>query len=143
MMDLAVDGLIVVLLSAALGYAAILHRRLKALQAGEPELERLISSLSEVSGGTESAVDALKAATAEAGGRIAADLKRAQELADELRLLTDRADRAAAGLAEAIRSAREPGLPIGPVSKQTTAPGSQGPVRCSRAELEQALNQLR
>lgn len=141
MIGLVVDALILALLVAALGYAVLLHRRLRLLQAGAPELEELIARLRDTSDATATLVDSLRSEALQAASQFAAERAGAQRLADELRLLTDRADRAAARLADAIRGAREPGAVAAPAG--STAPTSKAGARRSRTEIEQALNKLR
>ena len=144
MIGLIVDALILALLVAALGYAVLLHRRLRALQAGAPELEQLIARLSATSDATGTLVDSLRSEVLQAASQFAAERAGAQRLADELRLLTDRADRAAARLADTIQGTRVPGATSaggGPAGVAATA--TKASARRSRTEIEQALNQLR
>lgn len=143
MSALVVDSLLLVLLLAALAFAVVLHRRLKALQAGAPELERLIARLGEASDAAGSVIKTLRTTASETGSQLTAEVASAQRLTDELRLLTDRADRAAAALADAIRGSREP-APVGSAARHaSTGRGAKEVERRTRTEIERALNQLR
>lgn len=148
MVPMVVDLAIVLLLLAVLGFGALLHRRLSAMRTDNAGLERLIDGLTAATGRAEGALGELKRTANETGERMSQDLARAQRLADELRLLGDRADRLADGLVEGIRAAREinrrsPGARPTSASPKG-APASAGPAKPLPAEdLERALSTLR
>jgi ABC-type transporter Mla subunit MlaD len=143
MIGFVVDALILVLLIATLGFAVVLRRRLRALQAGAPELEELIARLRETTDGAGAVVESLRSEAVQAASQFAAERSGAQRLADELRLLTDRAERAAVGLTDAIRGARNPAAGPPGSAGEAAARATKGGARRSRSEIEQALNQLR
>lgn len=149
MLPFVIDLAIVLLLLAALGLGALLHRRLSAMRADAAGLERLIDGLTAATGRAEHALGELRRTAGETGERMSHDLARAQRLADELRLLGDRADRLADGLVQGISAAREVhkgatgARPVAAPPNGAPA-GSTGLARPVPAkDLERALSTLR
>lgn len=141
-----VDGLIIALMLAVMALGVCIHVRLRALQAGLPEAERAVLRLGELAGQAQAATGELKAVAIEVEARFANQMAAAQKLADELRLLSDRADHASERLSDRIRAARDrhpanPSVPLAPSSSAAAPPGREA--AATRGEIERALSRLR
>lgn len=99
----ALDVLLVALLAATIGAAFLLHRRLDALRADQGRLEALATRFSDASARAEDGIGRLRVSTETLDQRIAA----AAALAEDLRFLTDHANRAADRLEAGVRAQRD------------------------------------
>lgn len=140
MLEGLVDWLIVLLLGAVLTHGALLQRRLQRLHSGDGELARLVDGLSGAVGRAEAALCDLKRTALESREVLDADRVRAQDLIDDLKMLSDRAEREADRLAEGIRAARPLGQANGVPAHATIGPARRP---AGSDELEQALRTLR
>ena len=143
MLALALDGLIVVLLLAALGLGVRLLFGLRRLRQDGGEFERLVGALDTATERAESALGGLKGAADDLGKRWQDEVATVQRVLDDLRFLTGRGEQLADQLEAQIRqartsasdaTARHDAVPAAPV----TAPAPQ-----PAADLEQALRALR
>lgn len=145
---LVLDGLILALLLAVLALGLRLYLKLRDLRQDTQSFERFRDGLQGATERAETALHDLKRTAADAGEQLNAELGRARGMADELRMLADRADRLAERLADAIDKGR-------PLERGGTEPrrgrdaadgragdGSGRPPRSPR-ELERALRTLR
>jgi Domain of unknown function (DUF6468) len=145
MLTLAVDGLIVALLLAALVLGLRLQQSLRGLRRGNGEMTQLIEALGRASGRAEAALDGLRQTAASTSERLARDVAGAQRLLDDLRFLSERGEQLADRLEEQIRRARpialrEPSASRAPAaSRAVTATARAG----EAGELERALRTLR
>lgn len=127
---LTLDGVLILLLLAALGYGLRLEGRLKALREGQAGFARAVAELNQAAGKAEAALSALRAAgeeTDELHGRILA----ARTLKTELEALIERGQRLCP------QPAPQPVQAPSPAPAQPTAAASQ-PAE-SPARLLQAL----
>lgn len=147
MLGLALDLLIIVLLSGVLGFGLMLYRRLRRFHHETASFEHLITALGGATERAEAALGELKRTAAAAGERLAEDHDRAQRLSDDLRLLSGRADQLAERLEEVIRVARpleRPGASPRPAEAGNAGrtPPQPSPAM-SPDELERTLRTLR
>ena len=140
MLELTVDGLIVVLLLALLALGIILQRRLDRLRGPGGELRELVEALDAATARAEGVLGEFRRCTAESGATVAGAREELTGLSDDLRLLTERADREGDRLAELISSARQAGA--GPARPAVSRELPDAPER-DQAELERALRSLR
>jgi len=156
MLALALDVLIILLLSGVLGLGLVLHRRLGRFRRETAAFEELIAGLTAATDRAEAALGELKRTAAAAGERLAEEQAGAQRLADDLRLLSGRADQLAERLAELIRTARPleasaaPGRAVaapkagqGEAEDGATEESPRPAPATSPQELERALRTLR
>ena len=120
---IVVDLLLAGLLAAAIGYAALLNKRLTALRTDKGALETLVVGLQEASMRAEAGVNGLKAAADLAGRQLQQKVELAQGLRDDLAYMIDRggslADRLEGGIkhgrdAENARRERDAAAPSAP-----------------------------
>jgi hypothetical protein len=143
MLALALDGLIVVLLLAALGLGVRLHFGLRSLRQNGGEFERLVNALDAATGRAESALGGLKGAADEVGKRWHEEVATVQRVLDDLRFLTGRGEQLADQLETQIRQARTSAAEVTARHDLSPATPATGPAPQAAADLEQALRALR
>ena len=140
MLALVLDGSIAILILAALGLGLRLQRNLRQLRSNG-ELERLILALDSASERSAAVLDGLRQTATDADERLAD----AQQLVDDLRLLTSRGEHIADRLEEQIRQGRpaaqrsSPPPPRPAAPKSPARPGQAG----KAADLQRTLRALR
>jgi hypothetical protein len=97
------DVLLVALLAATIAAAYLLHRRLNALRADQGLLEALATRFADATARADDGIGRLKVSTETLDRRIAA----AEALADDLRFLTEHANRAADRVEAGVRAQRD------------------------------------
>jgi|GEM_PF-630016 len=130
-MTLILDGILVALLVATVGYCVVLERRLRALRADHGVFARMIGEFAAATTRAEDGIARLAAASAEHGARLDERTSAARAAADELAFLVDRAERLADRLA-AVPANPHPGT-SGPKggegakpARKATGPGRAG-----------------
>jgi hypothetical protein len=101
-----VDIVLCILLATAIGYGALLSRRLSALRADKGALESLVAALQEASLRAEAGVNGLKAAAELAGRQLQQKTEVAQGLRDDLAYMIDRGGGLADRIEDAIKHGR-------------------------------------
>jgi hypothetical protein len=88
--ELIADGLLALLLAAALAAIVRLEVRLRTIRTGQAEMARTAQELNAAAHRAEAAIRGLRATAEGAGSDLDARISRARALADELSLLSDR-----------------------------------------------------
>ena len=96
---LILDGVLIALLSATVGYCVVLERRLRALRADHGAFVRMIGEFATATARAEDGIARLAAASAEHGAKLDERTAAARAATDELAFLADRAERLADRLA--------------------------------------------
>lgn len=108
--NLVVDGVLALLLLAAIVVCFFVYRRLGTIKEGQAELRLLVDQLNNAVVEAQRSVANLKQSAAEVEGRLQVETKRASSLADELGLITEAgnnlADRIERGLTGAGQQSR-------------------------------------
>lgn len=127
---LVLDAVVILLLLATIGYAAVLNRRLTRLRAAKDDMEALLREFGEAGAKAQQALAALHGEGQATAERLDGLLEQASSLSDDLVFLIDRGDRLADGLAasEAGTADRKP------APKRPTRPA---PVVVAGTEKEQ------
>lgn len=141
MLELVIDVLIVILLVALIALGIVLRSRLERLRGPKGELRELISALDAATARAEEALAEFKRCTSETGTTVKEARAQLTALGDDLRLLTERADREADRLAELVSSARRAGP--GPAHRAMSAELAEAVPDHDQVELERALRTLR
>ncbi len=115
-MTLILDGVLVALLVATVGYCVVLERRLRALRADHGAFARIIGEFTAATARAEDGIARLAAASAEHGARLDERTTAARAATDELAFLVDRAERLADRLAA---------VPANPRSANSGAAGAE------------------
>ncbi len=107
---LLLDAVVILLLLATIGYAAVLNRRLTRLRAAKDEMEALLREFGEAGAKAQQALAALHGEGEATAKRLDGLLEQAKSLSDDLVFLIDRGERLADGLAasEAGGAERKP-----------------------------------
>ncbi len=100
-MPLVLDGVVVVLLVATIGYTVVLNRRIGEMREWKAEFDRLITSFNQATERAEAGIQSLKSVASQRGP----DLQRSLDLRDDLAYLVERGDTLADRLTETVRSA--------------------------------------
>ena len=100
--ELAVEGLVALLLSAAIVWAVILDRRLRDLRSGKDGVKQAVMDLVGATQRAEAAIAALREAADNAGTRLANVQAGARSTSEELSMLVG----AAEGLAQRLAAQR-------------------------------------
>ncbi len=117
-LSLLLDSVVIVLLLATIGYAAVLNRRLTRLRAAKDDMEALLREFGEAGAKAQQALAALHGEGQATAARLDGLLEQAKSLSDDLVFLIDRGGRLADGLA-----ASEAGAPEGKAApKRPTRP---------------------
>lgn len=89
------EGIVAVLVLVAAIMCWRVDARLRALKTGQDGVRESVIQLNEATDRARASLVALQRATAESGEALEARVKEARQLSDELRLMSDRADRTA------------------------------------------------
>ena len=138
MLTLIVDGLLAVLLLAALALGLRLQRSLHRLRHDDGEIGRLIEGLDTATSRSASALDGLRQTADATAERLAEQLAGAQRLLDDLRFLSSRGEQLADRLEQQISRGRRAAPPT-PLASMPAPPAQAG----RAAELERTLKALR
>jgi Domain of unknown function (DUF6468) len=140
MLALILDGSIALLILAALGLGLRLQRNLRQLRSNG-ELERLILALDSASERSAAVLDGLRQTATDADERLAD----AQQLVDDLRLLTSRGEHIADRLEDQIRQGRPAAQrsPPPPPKPATPKPLARSGQAGKAADLQRTLRALR
>lgn len=128
---LAMNGLLAVLLIAALAFGWRLERRLKALRDSHAGFAKAVADLDQAAARAEQGLADLRAATDEAAETLAARIERAQALAAQL---DERASRPASGPPPA------PSMDRPPRRESSPLPAPPAERRLSAADFERLLD---
>jgi hypothetical protein len=112
-LSLIVDGLIVLLLAAAIGFSVLLSRRLRALRGAQAELAQSAAELNEATGNAQAGILGLKAMSERLADSLDTKIENAQRLDDDLTFLIQRAENVSGGLQRTVKK----GSPSGRTSR--------------------------
>ena len=143
MVATVVDAVIVVLLLAVLGLGVWLHHNLRRLRQHDSQINHLIDALGRATSRAETALDGLRQTVETSRTQLADELGRAQEIADDLRFLTDRGCQRADRLTEQIERTRGASRHDPRLAEPLPAPRRATKRLQTPTELEQALRTLR
>jgi hypothetical protein len=107
--SLAIDILIICLLTATTGYCVVLNRRLRQMREGQSEFVKLIESFNDATERAEAGVSRLRAVGEDISGVLGERIQSGQALSDDLSFLIDRAAPLGDQLADA--ASRSPATP--------------------------------
>ena len=99
---LILDILIVILLSATIGFAIVLNRRLSRLRDNKAELDDLVKGFADAAGRAEVSVAGMKETASRAADALQKSIDRAQTLRDELQFMIEAADSLASRLESSV-----------------------------------------
>jgi Domain of unknown function (DUF6468) len=99
---LILDILIVILLSATIGFAIVLNRRLSRLRDNKSELDDLVKGFADAAGRAEVSVAGMKDTAAKSADVLQKSIDRAQALRDELQFMIEAADSLASRLESSV-----------------------------------------
>ncbi|NLH81550.1 MAG: chemotaxis protein [Phyllobacteriaceae bacterium] len=145
--DLAVEGLVAVLLATTIGYCILLDKRLKRLRADEANLRATISELLTATEIAERAIVGLKDTAADADKTLAQRLREAEFFSQEIgreigegEKLLNRIIR----ITEAARAVPEPTPVVAPVARTAEATVADHAARLGdlRARAEEANRRI-
>ena len=132
-MPLVLDVLVVVLLLATIGYAALLNRRIGEMRKWKAEFDRLITTFNQATKRAETGIQSLKSVAIQRGPDLQRSLDKARSLRDDLAYLVERGDTLADRLTEAVRSAiPTPRVAAAPTATSTPA-AAESPAADSKA----------
>ena len=104
--SLVIDGLIILLLGVAIGYAVLLNGRLRRLRESSGELEKAVLGLDGSIVKAETGLDAIREAAEGVGRELDQRVEPAKSLAGELGFVVERGEAAAERLEKAISNSR-------------------------------------
>jgi hypothetical protein len=104
--SIVLDGVIVVLLAATIGYAFVLNRKLANLRATKGEMDALVARLVDATERAQAGLSGLREHAQESGAQIQRGIDAARGQADELRFLIERGEALAAKLEGSTVAAR-------------------------------------
>ncbi len=102
---MVLDGVVVVLLVATIGYAVVLNRRIGEMRKWKAEFDRMITSFNQATTRAEAGIQSLKSIASQRGPDLQRSLDKARSLRDDLAYLVERGDTLADRLTESVRSA--------------------------------------
>jgi hypothetical protein len=128
---LILDLLVVVMLGATIFYAAVLSRRLSQLRGDRGELQSAVRGLAEAAVKADASVKGMRATADEAGGRLQAQIDRAQGLRDELTFLIDAGESLADRLEQAASGSGGQRRRGGDAADEAPVPANRAERRCA------------
>lgn len=135
------DITVAILLIAAIGYAAVLNRRLGVLREDRAKLEELIQGLTVASVNAQNGIAGLRKATEEVGRDLEKELAASRSLRDDLHYLIERGGAVADRLEGAIRTRRDESPRIAEVAA-ASRPAAGAKVAQLRTETQEAPAQI-
>ena len=143
-LNLVIDGVVALLLATTLIYCVVLNRRLSVMRNAQSDLHGLVEEFNQATEKAKSGILELKKTSGEAGLALQLEMKQARGLADELRLISESADRIAQRLDASIGRARGNRAAAGGNSSQPTRDKAGAKIRSHvEKELLHALRQAR
>jgi Domain of unknown function (DUF6468) len=147
---LIADGVVAILLVATLVYVRRFSKRLEAIRTGRAEFEKLIADLTKSTDQAAGHLHQFKVTAEVVGSDLQARVDRAQgmtvefgRIADDLRLLTERAENAASRLEAVIGKARQvTAMGISAVPTQMTAAQAAPAIEFTEDEDERKVSSL-
>ena len=106
MFEIALQGLVAVLLVVTIAYAFVLNRRLARLRDGRAEMERLIDQLVVAMSNAEQGIATLRKTAFEDDEGLGRRIAEARAMRDEIGFLVDRAETLSARLEDQIAAGR-------------------------------------
>jgi hypothetical protein len=106
-LGIILDAVVALMLAAAIGFAYVLNKRLRALHADRAALEALITGLAETSSHAEAGIAGLRLAADQIGADLQQRIDRAGSLRDDLGYMLDRGSQIADRLEKAVRAGRD------------------------------------
>lgn len=144
---LILDSLIVVLLLATIFYCIVLNRRLGRLRNSRTELERATRAFAEAAARADAGIKGLRHTAEESGAGLQQEVKRAQDLREEMQMLVDAAESLAKRLESAAGSARVAAGPQPPSNQTASRPqrprGDTGAGNRPDRDLLKAIENMR
>ncbi|MDJ0944141.1 MAG: DUF6468 domain-containing protein [Kiloniellales bacterium] len=148
-LSLIIDAVVILLLLATIGYAAVLNRRLIRLRSAKDDMAALLKEFGEAGAKAQQALAALHGEGQATAEKLDGLLERARSLSDDLVFLIDRGDRLAdslaaseAGTAGRKPAAKRPTRPA-PVVVAGTEPARDDKAGGSAAALFKSLQGMR
>lgn len=145
-MNLLLDVLLVVLLTATVVYCFMLNRRLGQLRNAQGEMAALVQSFDQSTERARSSVDELKATAGAVGLELEARVAKARDMLDELQLVTTSGERVAERIEKGVDS-RKGTATAAPAPADKPAAAPPRPEREGRGDAEskllKALRQVR
>lgn len=137
MLELLVNGFVVVLLVATLIYCRILNSRIRVLQDGKSELARLLKHFDESTSRASESIVSLQTASRKIAEGIRERVEKAEYLARELDFLIERAGK----LSDTLEAEINIGRSVGKVNRSDAGRGKPVPARAPNVEERQVLRE--
>jgi hypothetical protein len=103
---MVLDGTLIVLLAATLGYCTLLYRRLAELRAAQASMKKLIGEFGAATERAQAGLLSIKTTGTELSGVLAERIEKGRAMADELRFINEAANKVADKLDRAIGDGR-------------------------------------
>jgi len=146
--NIALDVVVVALISAGLVQATRLIRHLAGLRQGRLEMERFVYEFNATVIRAEAGIKGLRQAARDSGDDLEKLVEKAVQIKDELQYIVQSADQVAERLSKAASGAVRPEAPAAkaakpqPASKPEAATPEPAPSSHAEKELMQALKKL-
>lgn len=147
-MNLLLDVLLVVLLTATVIYCFMLNRRLGQLRNAQGDMAALVQSFDQSTERARSSIDELKSTAGAVGLELEARVAKARDMLDELQLVTTSGERVADRIEKGVDN-RKSSATAAP-ARPAEAPADSTPTRAERegrgdaeSKLLKALRQVR
>ena len=151
-MNLLLDVLLVVLLTATVIYCFMLNRRLGQLRNAQGDMAALVQSFDQSTERARSSIDELKATAGAVGLELEAKVAKARDMLDELQLVTTSGERVADRIEKGVDSRKAaPASATTGTPRPAEKPAADAPARTERdgvrgdaeSKLLKALRQVR
>ncbi len=147
-MNLLLDVLLVVLLTATVVYCFMLNRRLGQLRNAQGDMAALVQSFDQSTERARSSIDELKATAGAVGLELEARVAKARDMLDELQLVTTSGERVAERIEKGVDSRKgAASAQPAPAEKPAAAAAPSRAEREGRGDAEskllKALRQVR
>ncbi|WND01682.1 DUF6468 domain-containing protein [Temperatibacter marinus] len=145
LLALVIDGVLAVLLIAAIGACMVVYKKLNAIRSGQDEMKAIVQELNTAVIEAQRSVGQLKHTAVEVEEQLQTQVKKAKVLSDELLLITEAGNNLADRIEQRLTKESGKGSdPLHTVSEKSEADlfGSQ-PKKKVKSEQKQLLEALK
>ncbi len=120
-LSMVLDGVIVLLLVATIGYAVVLNRRIGELRKWRAEFGRLIQAFNQAATRAEAGIQSMRSVADQRAPDLPHNLDHVQALRDDLAFLVERGNTLADSLTEKVQSSIRSSRPDSAAARPTAA----------------------
>ncbi len=106
--EMIVDGILAILLIAAIVVSSVVYHRLSTIREGQEQLRQLVDSLNNAVVDAQRSVGNIRQAALDADEKLGSQIKRARSMAEELSMITEAGNNLADRIEQGLTGERAP-----------------------------------